>query len=267
MGTIEPRKNMAGLLQAFRTCARNTTLGDVGLAIAGGKGWLYDETLELIDKLAHRSSVHFCWAACPTRICTNSTSAARCHIHPALYEGFGLPPLEAMACGTPTIVSNVSSLPEVVGDAALLVDPRDTEEMAVAMHRLLTDDDLHAELSEKGLQRAQSSVGSSAAQRTLEVYRKVVASARDSPAPSTTRRPRAGLRPHRTHAQHPQPAGGSPIAMKTPVPHAAVALPAAPGHDDSQLQPDPRARRSTTPSICSPFWRPARRWTPDNPLH
>ena len=77
----------------------------------------------------------------------------------AYYEGFGLPPLEAMACGTPTIVSNVSSLPEVVGDAALLVNPRDTEEIAVAMHRLLTDDELHAELREKGIQRARSSVG------------------------------------------------------------------------------------------------------------
>jgi glycosyltransferase involved in cell wall biosynthesis len=62
--------------------------------------------------------------------------AARCLVHPALYEGFGLPPLEAMACGTPTVVSNVSSLPEVVGDAGLLVDPRNPEEMAIAMHRL-----------------------------------------------------------------------------------------------------------------------------------
>jgi glycosyltransferase involved in cell wall biosynthesis len=80
-----------------------------------------------------------------------------------------------MACGTPTIVSNSSSLPEVVGDAALLVDPKNPEEIAVAMHRLLTDDALHAELCAKGLQRARCFSWESAARSTLEVYYKVVA--------------------------------------------------------------------------------------------
>ncbi|MEZ4834233.1 MAG: glycosyltransferase [Caldilineaceae bacterium] len=100
--------------------------------------------------------------------------AARCHIHPAFYEGFGLPPLEAMACGTPTIVSNTSSLPEVVGDAALMVDPNAWEEMAVAMHRLLTDDDLHEELRQKGQQRAAVFSWRRAAAETLSVYEHVV---------------------------------------------------------------------------------------------
>jgi len=99
--------------------------------------------------------------------------AARCHIHPAHYEGFGLPPLESMACGTPTIVSDVSSLPEVVGDAALLVDPNNPEEIAVALHRLLTDDTLHSELRTKGLQRAKCFTWELAAQQTLEVYEAV----------------------------------------------------------------------------------------------
>ena len=98
---------------------------------------------------------------------------ARCHVHPALYEGFGLPPLEAMACGTPTIVSNVSSLPEVVNDAALLVNPNDHEEIAVAMHRLLTDDDLHAELQQKGIQQAPLFQLGQGGTQTLEVYRQV----------------------------------------------------------------------------------------------
>jgi glycosyltransferase involved in cell wall biosynthesis len=101
--------------------------------------------------------------------------AARCCIHPAYYEGFGLPPLEAMACGTPTIVSNVSSLPEVVNDAALLVNPNHAEEMAVAMQRLLTDDALHAELRHKGLQRAAGFSWERAARETLAVYRQVAA--------------------------------------------------------------------------------------------
>ncbi|MCB0133453.1 MAG: glycosyltransferase, partial [Caldilineaceae bacterium] len=91
-----------------------------------------------------------------------------------LYEGFGLPPLEAMACGTPTIVSNVGSLPEVVNDAALLVNPQDHEEIAVAMSRLLLDQDLHAELTQKGLQQANCFSWDRAARKTLEVYRTVV---------------------------------------------------------------------------------------------
>ncbi|MCB0049455.1 MAG: glycosyltransferase family 4 protein, partial [Caldilinea sp.] len=173
VGTIEPRKNINGLLHAFAHLRQKYALDDVGLAIAGGKGWLYDETLELIDKLGIGAGVHLLGRV-PDEDLHRLYVAARCHIHPAYYEGFGLPPLEAMACGTPTIVSNVSSLPEVVGDAALLVDPHDTEEMAVAMHRLLTDDDLHAELSEKGLQRARVFSWQRAAQRTLEVYRTVV---------------------------------------------------------------------------------------------
>ena len=90
-----------------------------------------------------------------------------------------------MACGTPTIVSDVSSLPEVVGDAALLVNPRDTEEIAVAMHRLLTDDALHAELAKKGLQRAATFSWERAASKTLDVYRQVVAARRVTAAPHT----------------------------------------------------------------------------------
>jgi glycosyltransferase involved in cell wall biosynthesis len=111
--------------------------------------------------------------------------AARLHVHPAHYEGFGLPPLEAMACGTPTVVSNVSSLPEVVGDAALLVNPEDWEEIAVAMHRVLTDDDLRLELRAKGLQRAQCFSWHQAARQTLDVYRLVYARRRPVAANNT----------------------------------------------------------------------------------
>jgi glycosyltransferase involved in cell wall biosynthesis len=90
-----------------------------------------------------------------------------------------------MACGTPTIVSNVSSLPEVVGDAALLVDPANWEEIAVAIHRLLSDDQLHAELRAKGLQRARFFSWESAARRTMEVYQLVRDSRAALPAAGT----------------------------------------------------------------------------------
>lgn len=185
VGTIEPRKNITGLLQAF-ACLRDKygLAQPVGLAIAGSKGWLYEETLETVRTLKLNDSVFFLGRVSDSDL-HKLYVGARCHVHPAYYEGFGLPPLEAMACGTPTIVSNVSSLPEVVGDAALLVNPRDTEEIAVAMHRLLTDDDLHAEMSEKGLQRAHTFSWEKAARRTLEVYRQVVA-ARTAPVQPPT---------------------------------------------------------------------------------
>jgi glycosyltransferase involved in cell wall biosynthesis len=163
------------------------------LAIAGGKGWLYEETLELVKSLNLEAHVRFL-SRVPDDDLHQLYVAARCHIHPAHYEGFGLPPLEAMACGTPTIVSNVSSLPEVVGDAALLVNPLDIEEIAVAMQRLLTDDDLHVELSEKGLQRARTFSWERAARRTLDVYRKVAEPQRtSSQRPAATTTPENGL--------------------------------------------------------------------------
>ena len=187
VGTIEPRKNVIGLLHAFHYLRSKYDLTHVGLVIAGGKGWLYDETVETVRTLGLESSTFFTGRV-PDEDLHKLYVGARCHIHPAYYEGFGLPPLEAMACGTPTIVSNVSSLPEVVGDAALLVNPRDIEEIAVAMHRLLTDDALHAELREKGLQRARIFSWEKAARRTLDVYRQVVAARRvpaRRPAPTT----------------------------------------------------------------------------------
>ena len=191
VGTIEPRKNISGLLQAFAHLREKYTADDVVLAIAGGKGWLYDETLDLVQKLDLARWVKFLGRV-PDEELHKLYVAARCHIHPAYYEGFGLPPLEAMACGTPTIVSNNSSLPEVVGDAALLVDPYDTEEMAVAMQRLLINDDLHAELSEKGLQRARVFSWERAALRTLDVYRKVAEPQRASAQPAAAT-PEKGL--------------------------------------------------------------------------
>jgi glycosyltransferase involved in cell wall biosynthesis len=171
VGTIEPRKNISGLLQAFAHLRSKYAVSDVVLAIAGGQGWLYDEILDLVKTLNLETSVRFLGRV-PDADLHRLYVAARCLVHPAYYEGFGLPPLEAMACGTPTIVSNVSSLPEVVGDAALLVNPLDIEEIAVAMQRLLTDPDLHAELSQKSLQRARIFSWERAALRTLDVYRK-----------------------------------------------------------------------------------------------
>ena len=185
VGTIEPRKNVIGLLQGF-ACLRDKfgLTAPVGLVVAGGRCWLYEETLEAVHNLGLDDSTFFVGRVSDEDL-HKLYVGARAHVHVAYYEGFGLPPLEAMACGTPTIVSNVSSLPEVVGDAALLVNPRDEEEIAVAMHRLLTDNALHAELREKGLQRARTFSWEKAAQRTLAVYRQVVAARPAAAKPPT----------------------------------------------------------------------------------
>lgn len=185
VGTIEPRKNVDGLLHAFQHLRAKYGQNDVGLVIAGGKGWLYEEVLALIDELDLKESTHLLGRVSDADLHKLYVSAA-CHVHPAHYEGFGLPPLEAMACGTPTVVSNTSSLPEVVGDAALLVNPANWEEIAVAVHRLLTDKDLHAELRNKGLQRAQLFNWELTAKRTMEVYHQVVSRQRAvPPSPNT----------------------------------------------------------------------------------
>ena len=170
--TIEPRKNIGGLLEAFGHLRRHYNIGETGLVLAGKPGWLYEEVFRKVEQLGLKQSTFFVGRV-PDEDLRQLFVGARCHVHPAFYEGFGLSPLEAMACGTPTIVGNTSSMPEVVGDAALIVDPADSEEIAIAMHRLLTDDELHGELRQKGLQRASVFSWSRAAAETLAVYRMV----------------------------------------------------------------------------------------------
>lgn len=182
VSTIEPRKNVNGLLHAYRYLCDKYNIGEVGLVLAGSQGWLYEETMDLVQTLNLEKQTFFLGRVTDEDL-HQLYVGARCHVHPAHYEGFGLPPLEAMACGTPTIVSNTSSLPEVVGDAALLINPADHEELAVAMHRLVTDDALHAELREKGLKRAACFSWETAASSTLEVYRKAIS------APTTVHTP------------------------------------------------------------------------------
>lgn len=170
VSTIEPRKNVGGLLRAYRRLRDDYKLTPK-LVLVGAPGWLSDDVYALVDKLNLRPHTVFLGRVDgPTlRYLYN---AAQCLVHPAFYEGFGLTPLEAMACGTPVIVSNISSLPEVVGDAALLVNPECDDEITVALWRLLTDQALRAELRAKGLQRAAAFSWSRAAEQTMAVYRK-----------------------------------------------------------------------------------------------
>jgi glycosyltransferase involved in cell wall biosynthesis len=147
VGTSEPRKNYMRLIEAY---ARIRQRRDFGLLIAGGKGWLYDEVYQ---KAAQVSGVRLLGFV-PDADLPALYSLATLVVYPSLYEGFGLPVLEAMACGAAVITSNNSSLPEVAGDAALLVDPRDGDALVGVMERALDDADLRAGLSRKALVQA-----------------------------------------------------------------------------------------------------------------
>ncbi len=174
LGTIEPRKNLVTLLEAYRALlAREKDMPD--LVIAGRKGWLYQPVFDRVRELGLAPRVRFTdWIAsddAPALL-----SAADVFVFPSLYEGFGLPPLEAMACGTPVICSNASSLPEVVGEAGVLFDPQDPGALAGALARVLADESLRAELRERGLAQAARFSWERAARETLAVYRQAAAS-------------------------------------------------------------------------------------------
>jgi glycosyltransferase involved in cell wall biosynthesis len=171
VSTIEPRKNVPTLLRAvwqLLQCYKQ----DIRLVLAGGKGWLFEDAFALVEELDLDDRAHFVGRVSSEDL-LYLYNAAEMLAHPAFYEGFGLPPLEAMACGLPAVVSNVASLPEVVGDAGLLIDPHDVDELTVGMWRILNDSDLRQEMREKGLRQAQRFSWKRAARETQQIYRLV----------------------------------------------------------------------------------------------
>lgn len=171
VSTIEPRKNVPSLVRALwqiQECYKE----DVRLVLAGGRGWLFEDAFAMVEELKLDGRVHFLGRVSSEDL-LYLYNAAQMLAHPAFYEGFGLPPLEAMACGLPVIVSNVASLPEVVGDAALLVDPHDVDELTFAMWRVLNDPDLCQEMREKGLKQAGCFSWERAARETAAIYQQV----------------------------------------------------------------------------------------------
>ena len=150
LGTLEPRKNIPVLLRAFDRIAGET---GADLVLGGAEGWLTDELHQTLSGMRWRERVRLT-GFIPESDLAAWLSAADCFAFPSRYEGFGLPPLEAMACGTPIVSSTSSSLPEVLGDDALLVDPDDVEGLGDALARVLDDADLAADLRQRGLIRA-----------------------------------------------------------------------------------------------------------------
>ena len=172
VGTLEPRKNLPGLLQAYRDLldAQVTT---APLVVVGGKGWLYDEIFERVAALRLTDQVRFLHDV-PDDDLPGLYNAASLLTTPSFYEGFGLPALEAMACGTPTVASATTSLPEVCGEGALSVPPQDEVALAEALHRLATDETLRHDLRARGIAQAARFPWSETARKTAAAYRQAL---------------------------------------------------------------------------------------------
>ncbi|MCS7251423.1 MAG: glycosyltransferase family 1 protein [Anaerolineae bacterium] len=171
VGTIEPRKNLPTLFAAYRYLLERYP--DVGLVIAGKAGWLTQGTFRALREMGLRDRVRFLGYV-PDDDLPILYSAASVFALPSLYEGFGLPPLEAMACGTPVIVSDTSSLPEIVGEAGLRVPPDRPADWTAALAVTLADESLRARLREAGLRQAARFKWAETARQTAEVYERVL---------------------------------------------------------------------------------------------
>jgi alpha-1,3-rhamnosyl/mannosyltransferase len=172
VGSNKPHKNLASLVQAWGGLARDQLAGaDLRLIIAGREDPRYTSARVLAGQLRLDASVRF-MPDVPDADLPALLGGAECFVFPSYQEGFGLPPLEAMACGTPVVASNRSSLPEVIGDAGLLVEP-EPDSLAVAIRHMLQDEELRAHLRARGLARAGQFSWKRTAAATLEVYKQL----------------------------------------------------------------------------------------------
>lgn len=174
VSTIEPRKNLPTLLAAYSLLAGSGRVSPMpALAVAGKEGWLYERVYARLRELGLRDRVRLLGEV-PDGALVRLYQGARLFALPSLYEGFGLPALEAMACGTPVVASTGGSLPEVVGDAGILVDPSDVDAWAAALERVLLDGEEEERLRRAGPERAAHFSWDRAATQTWELYGRVL---------------------------------------------------------------------------------------------
>lgn len=168
IGTLEPRKNVTGLIKAYTALKKQYAIKQQ-LVIAGMKGWLYEEIFKLAEESNLGKDIVFAGYVPREELKVFYNFADVC-VYPSFYEGAGLPVLEAFKCGCPVVVSNVSSMPEFAGDAAILIDPKDTNSIADGIYRFLSSEELRKEYSRKGLKRASEFTWERTALQMLEVF-------------------------------------------------------------------------------------------------
>jgi len=173
VGTLEPRKNLPFLVRAYAIAVREGI--EENLVITGKKGWYYDSLFKLVDELELGNKVIFTGYV-EEKDLPALYSGAKAFVFPSIYEGFGLPPLEAMACGTPVVCSSTSSLPEVVGRAGILLLPKDERLWSKNIIKVIKDQKLAKTLSEMGLRQAKKFSWEESARKTIELYKEVIGS-------------------------------------------------------------------------------------------
>ena len=193
-GTIEPRKNLLLLIKAFETLKerfaepslkttwkglegvvtgkKKSIFSDLKLVIAGARGWLYKDIFKEVENSEYKKDIIFI-GFIEDKDKPYLYNLADAFVYPSFFEGFGFPPLEAMACGVPTIVSNTSSLPEVVGSGAIMIDPYNVDELAFAIRKVLEDKELRQDLIKKGLGQVKKFDWDKTAKEVLEVFYKI----------------------------------------------------------------------------------------------
>jgi glycosyltransferase involved in cell wall biosynthesis len=173
VGTLEPRKNVAGLARAYAKLPEQIR-ARYALILAGAPGWYSTEIIKEIESLKMPDRIRILGYV-DRRILAGLYSMASVFAYLSVYEGFGSPPLEAMACGTPVLSSHSSSLPEAVGEAGVLVDPDNIDEISAQLTRLLTDDSLREKLSQAGVRRAQQFSALEKAREVLRIFEEISA--------------------------------------------------------------------------------------------
>ncbi len=175
LSTLEPRKNIAQTIRCFVRLVEQEKINDLALVLVGAKGWDFDSIFEEIaasPKIRNRIIVTG-YAA--DEDLAPLYSGAMMFVYPSFYEGFGLPPLEAMQCGIPVITSNTSSLPEVVGEAGIMVDPQDADELSQAMLKIYNSADIRQKMSFDSLAQAQQFSWKRCAEQTIDTYKAAMA--------------------------------------------------------------------------------------------
>jgi glycosyltransferase involved in cell wall biosynthesis len=172
VGTLEPRKNVTTILEAYSKLGPDIQDAHPLVAV-GSKGWKFGPIFEKVDELKLADKIKFLGYLTPEELAPIYNGAS-VFVLPSLYEGFGLPPLEAMACGAPVIVSNLSSLPEVVGEAGILVSPLDSDDLAKKITKILSDNVYRQKLSEKSLLQSKKFSWQKTAEETLSIFNEII---------------------------------------------------------------------------------------------